>query len=50
MSWMKYWTEIKSTLTMFFAQNKALYVTDDNEDHRSKSIKDYRQWNDWINK
>ena len=26
-----------------FAQNKALYVTDNNEDHGSKSIKDYRQ-------
>ena len=33
-----------------FGHNKALYVVDDNEDHGSKSIKDYRQWNDWLNR
>ena len=40
---------MKSTLTIFFAHNKALYVIDDNEDHESKSIENYRQHNDCLN-
>ena len=37
------WNRKEVNVDNIFAQNKALYVTDDNEDHRSKSIKDYRQ-------
>ena len=33
-----------------FAHNKALYVIDDNEDHELKSIENYRQDIDCLNK
>jgi hypothetical protein len=51
MSWIKYdGTEWSQRWQYLFGHNIALYVVDDNEDHRSKFIKYYRQWSDWLNR
>jgi hypothetical protein len=43
------WNRDEVNVDNIFIHNKVIYVTNDNEDHGSKSINNFRQYNDWLN-